>query len=67
MKLTKWRHKKSGRIYYVIDDNVINTTNGCEHEIMVTYFGRRDGDDKTQRFCRNKEEFLEKFTFESQI
>jgi len=61
MKLQKCRNIKSGKLYYVIDDNVINTTTGADREIMVTYYGKNLCGVHPCRYTRNKEEFLTKF------
>jgi len=61
MKLCKWKHKKSGNIYYVIDDHVINTTTAHKGIVMVTYYGKELGEPKPKRYCREKTEFEEKF------
>jgi hypothetical protein len=67
MKLQKFRNKKSGKLYYVIDDNVVNTSTGADREVMVTYYGKELYEKHPCRFTRNKEEFLTKFTSEGMV
>lgn len=54
--LGKATHLKSGRIYSIIDDNVINSTNVNDGEIFVLY-----RNDEGMLFVRKKEEFDIKF------
>lgn len=54
--MTKVLHKKTGNIYYVLKDNVINCTNKASDCLMVLYMNT-DG----KLFCREEAEFWEKF------
>lgn len=54
---TAYKHKKTGHIYYVILDDVIECTNGREELHYTVYMSAVT----TQKFCRERNEFLEKF------
>ncbi len=54
----KYKHLKTGNIYYLLRDDVINCTNANDHQTMVLY--KRDGYPDLI-FVREKEEFFEKF------
>jgi hypothetical protein len=54
-------HKKTGDIYVVIETDVINATNGREHERMIIY--RKKGN-TLKTFVRESKEFFEKFDVE---
>ncbi len=58
MKEKPFKHLKTGNIYYVIRDDVINCTNANDDQIMVMY--RRD-DLPDKVFVREKNEFFQKF------
>lgn len=51
-------HKKTGKEYTILDDNIINCTNANDQERMVLYV---NNDDISRLFVRKYEEFLEKF------
>jgi len=51
----QFKNIKTGRVYYVIDDNVVNATNRDDGKRMVLY--ARD----KQWFVREYEEFNQKF------
>ena len=55
---TKFKHLKTGDLYEMIRDDVINCTNANDHQIMVLY--KRDGYPDLI-FVREKEEFYRKF------
>lgn len=48
-------HKKTGRTYTVLQENIINATNGFETQEMVAY---TNGD---LTFVREQKEFWQKF------
>lgn len=50
------RHKKTGNIYWVIAMNIIECTNGRENKLYVLY-----ENDLGKLFCREQNEFFEKF------
>lgn len=54
---TMWKHKKTGKIYYVILQDVIECTNGREDIKYVVYMSAHNG----MKFCRKAEEFYQKF------
>ena len=54
---TKFKHLKTGDLYEMIRDDVINCTNANDHQIMVLY--KRDGYPDLI-FVREKEEFYRK-------
>lgn len=54
---TKWRHKKTGNIYYLIMMNVIECTNGREDKKYIVYMSAHTG----MKFCREADEFYQKF------
>lgn len=53
--MSKWRNKKSGETYWIIDSVIINCTNNEDGQLMVLY----SKDNKY--FVREKNEFKEKF------
>lgn len=53
----QYRHLKTGNIYYLIMDNVIECTNGREEKRYAVYMSAHSG----ERFCRESEEFHHKF------
>ncbi|MDD5649030.1 MAG: hypothetical protein PHF86_01230 [Candidatus Nanoarchaeia archaeon] len=56
-----FKHKKSGRIYEVISDKVINATNEQDGQQMILYIGeKKDGSGKGT-FVREAKEFYSKF------
>lgn len=56
-----FKHKKSGRIYEVISDNIINATNNIDGQIMVMYIGEKKDGSGIGTFVREINEFNEKF------
>jgi len=54
-----WVHNKTGNKYYLVNDNIINCTNGFEEQLYVLYKNLSG-----QLFCRERNEFLAKFTKE---
>ena len=54
----QFKHLKTGNIYEMVRDDVINCTNANDHQIMVLY-KRPDYPDLI--FVREKSEFLAKF------
>jgi hypothetical protein len=54
--MIKYKHIKSGDIYTVINNTIINTTNANDGELMVLYHNK-DG----KLFVREIIEFHEKF------
>ena len=54
----KYKHLKTGNIYEVIRDDVINCTNANDEQIMVLYKSEKSPD---LLFVREKTEFLQKF------
>ena len=57
----KYKHKKSGRIYEVVSEKIINATNNVDGQMMVMYIGeKKDGSGKGV-FVREADEFYEKF------
>ncbi len=56
-----YKHKKSGRIYEVVSEKIINATNNVDGQMMVMYIGeKKDGSGKGV-FVRESAEFHEKF------
>jgi hypothetical protein len=57
----QYRHKKSGRIYEVISESIINATNDQDGQNMIMYIGeKKDGSGKGI-FVRESSEFFDKF------
>lgn len=54
---TKWKHKKTGNIYYLIKADVIECTNGREDKKYAVYMSAHNG----LVFCREADEFYQKF------
>ena len=54
----RYKNKKKGTFYRLINDNVINCTNANEGQIMVMYISE---DNPDLLFAREKEEFFVKF------
>jgi hypothetical protein len=54
-------HIKSGRICYVINDNVVNATNALDGRREVVYIGKDKNTKELKLFTRNYEEFSNKF------
>jgi hypothetical protein len=50
MKLV--RHNKTGNIYFILDENVIDSTNSSNDKIMVHYINL-----EKEQFVREKSEF----------
>lgn len=65
ISLLIFRNNKNEKLYQVIDDSVINCTNSENNQRMVLYIRHFEVgcsiDDKTL-FCREYNEFCEKFT-----
>jgi len=59
--MEKYKHIKSGRIYYVLSDNIINATNEQDGQIMVCYIGDKKDNNGCGVFVREKNEFTHKF------
>ena len=55
----KFKHNKTGNIYEVLREDVINCTNINSEQIMVLY---QNLSIKDKIFVREKNEFYEKFT-----
>lgn len=56
------KHKKTGNRYIIINENVIECTNGREDIKYVVYAKEKDNTiDWANVFCREQEEFFEKF------
>ena len=58
MSSKKYKHLKTGNIYELIRDDVINCTNANDDQIMVLYKTERYPD---KIFVREIKEFKEKF------
>ena len=54
----KFRHLKTGNIYEMVRDDVINATNANSEQIMVLY---KSDLHRGKLFVREKNEFYEKF------
>ena len=54
---TLYRHNKTGNVYIVLNDSLVECTNGRE-EKKYTLYANQDG----VIFCRDTEEFNQKFT-----
>ena len=54
----KYKHLKTGNIYEVIRDDVLNCTNANDEQIMVLYKKEQSPE---LLFVREKTEFLQKF------
>ncbi len=54
----KFRHLKTGNIYEMVRDDVINATNANSEQIMVLY---KSNLHRGKLFVREKNEFYEKF------
>jgi|SRR5208283_2519091 len=61
IKYIKAIHKKSGRKYIIINDDVINATNLNDGQIMIYYSGNYKNKEGIGNFVREKTEFFEKF------
>ena len=55
----KFKHNKTGNIYEVLREDVINCTNANSEQIMVLY---QNPNIEDKIFVREKAEFYEKFT-----
>ena len=53
-----YQNKKTGK-FYVIEEEVINTTNDVDGQVMIVY--RSEDIMEEQTFVREKTEFFEKF------
>ena len=58
MSSKKYKHLKTGNIYEVIRDDVLNCTNANDEQIMVLYKKEQSPE---LLFVREKNEFLQKF------
>ncbi len=58
MSFKKFKHLKTGNIYEVIHDDIINCTNANSEQVMVLYKSELH---KDKLFVREKTEFNEKF------
>lgn len=58
MSSKKYKHLKTGNIYEVIRDDVLNCTNANDEQIMVLYKNEQSPE---LLFVREKNEFLQKF------
>ncbi len=58
MSSKKFKHIKTGNIYEMLRDDVINCTNANSEEIMVLYINEQH---KDKIFVREKNEFYQKF------
>ncbi len=58
MSFKKFKHIKTGNIYEVLRDDVINCTNANDNQIMVMY---RNYEFQDKLFVREKGEFFQKF------
>jgi len=56
-----YKHKKSGRTYEVVSENIINATNSQDGQIMIMYIGDKKDDSGKGAFVREASEFYEKF------
>lgn len=56
--MQKYEHLKTGNIYELVRDDVINCTNANSEQIMVLYKNPQHPD---LIFVREKEEFFQKF------
>ena len=54
----KFKHLKTGNIYEMLADDIINCTNANSEQIMVLY---KSDLHKDKLFVREKNEFYEKF------
>lgn len=52
-----FKHNKTGKIYFVLNQDVIDCTNGREDKTYTLY-----KNPEGQAFCRETSEFNEKFT-----
>jgi hypothetical protein len=57
----KYLHLKSGRLYEVLNDNVIISTNKDDGKRAVLYTGARRDTSEDAIFVREYKEFMEKF------
>lgn len=54
------KHLKSGRLYLKLF-SFINGTNAQDGQVMILYFGKYKNKNRFWFFCREKNEFNEKF------
>lgn len=59
MSSKKFKHLKTGNIYEMIRDDVINCTNANDEQIMVLY---KNDNCPDKIFVREKSEFYNKFS-----
>ena len=58
------KNKKTGKTYRILREDIINSTNGREDEIMVLYMPIDElniSDDSKPEYVREKNEFYKKF------
>lgn len=59
-----YKNKKTGKIYRMLDDSIINTTNAQNGQKMIEYALEKDFNSNfvtCQIFVREEKEFYEKF------
>ncbi len=64
MKSKTCIHDKTDNLYVIINDNIINSTNNSDGEVMVLY---KRLDDSGDWYVREKSEFINKFTLTNNI
>lgn len=66
MKKDLWKNKKNGKLYEVLNRNILNCTNAQDGQVMFLYRVYSDKvlnpDGSEMLFVRSKEEFEIKFT-----
>lgn len=66
MKKDLWKNKKNGKLYEVLNRNILNCTNAQDGQVMFLYRVYSDKalnpDGSEMLFVRSKEEFEVKFT-----
>lgn len=66
MKKDLWKNKKNGKLYEVLNRNILNCTNAQDGQVMFLYRVYSDkalnSDGSEMLFVRSKEEFEVKFT-----
>jgi hypothetical protein len=64
--MDRYINKKTGKVYIMVNESIINTTNDRDGEEMVLYVSLEDTGTQTSslRFVRNKQEFLKKFKYD---
>lgn len=61
------RHKKTGKIYYLLNDEVICATNEHSGQRNVLYVGKERTTNEWTFFVREFNEFFERFEFTTDI